>query len=371
MRKHNECNERIKHKYLNYLKEAMRNSEATVDGAAKALSRFEEYTGYRDFKNFRVEQAVAFKRYLALQNGQQSGKKLSKATLFTTLNHLKRFFHWLAGQNGFKSRISFSDSDYFNLSEKESRVARAYRDARVPSVEEIRCVIDHMPEKTEIERRNRALVAFTVLTGARNSAIVSLKLKHIDLVKGTVYQDAREVNTKASKTINTHFFPVDPLFQEIFESWVSYLRQDKIWGDDDPLFPATEVGVVSGLGFSVVGLKRAHWQGTESVRKIFKDAFAQAGVPYCTPHSFRKTLTRFCHRMSLTPEQVMALSQNFGHESPLTTFTSYGKVPDHRQGEIIRELRNRLTVKTVNTEQILATAIEALQAEAQKSKASV
>jgi hypothetical protein len=46
------------------LKEAKRHSEPTVDAAAKALSRFEEYTRCRDFKAFHYEQAVAFKRHL-------------------------------------------------------------------------------------------------------------------------------------------------------------------------------------------------------------------------------------------------------------------------------------------------------------------
>lgn len=40
--------------------------------------------------------------------------------------------------------------------------------------------------------------------------------------------------------------------------------------------------------------------------------------------------------MCQTPEQFKAWSQNLGHESPLTTFTSYGKVSLHRQGELIR-----------------------------------
>jgi len=49
---------------------------------------------------------------------------------------------------------------------------------------------------TDIERRNRALIAFTILTGARDSAIASIKLKHIDLIHRGVKQDAREVKTK-------------------------------------------------------------------------------------------------------------------------------------------------------------------------------
>jgi len=74
MTKHNKANERIKRKYFIYLKEARRYSEATVDGAAKALSRFEEYTGHKDFKSFRSEQAIGFKKRLAGQRAVQSGK---------------------------------------------------------------------------------------------------------------------------------------------------------------------------------------------------------------------------------------------------------------------------------------------------------
>ena len=60
MRTHNPANERIKREYFTYLKEAKRYSDASLDGVAKALSRFEAYTRYKDFKAFRIEQATAF-----------------------------------------------------------------------------------------------------------------------------------------------------------------------------------------------------------------------------------------------------------------------------------------------------------------------
>ena len=59
MSNHNPLNERIKRQYFTYLKEAKRQSEAAVDGAAAALSRFEEFTKWRDFKAFHHEQAIA------------------------------------------------------------------------------------------------------------------------------------------------------------------------------------------------------------------------------------------------------------------------------------------------------------------------
>jgi len=81
MRKYSPENERIKRRYFAYLKEAKRHSDPTVDAAAKALHRFEEYTKYKDFRVFHTEQAIAFKKHLAEQKAEQSGEKLSKATL--------------------------------------------------------------------------------------------------------------------------------------------------------------------------------------------------------------------------------------------------------------------------------------------------
>src|SRR5271170_2260980 len=237
MKKHSPENERIKHQYFAYLKEAKRHSEPTVDAAAKALRRFEEYTKYRDFKAFHTEQAIAFKKHLAEQKGQQSGEKLSKATLYSTLTQLKRFFQWLAGQPGFKSRIQYSDADYFNLSDKDTRVATAQREQRVPTLEQIKHVLHTMPANTDVERRNRALIALTLLTGARDQAIASMKLKHVDLVAGCVHQDARVVRTKFSKTFDTFFFPVGEEVRSIVEEWVRHLREVELWGNGDPLFP--------------------------------------------------------------------------------------------------------------------------------------
>src|SRR5215471_2327895 len=208
MKTHSPQNERIKRPYFIYLAEAKGFSEATLDAVAKALNRSETYTRFRDFKSFHIEQAKGFKASLAEQTSVRTKDRLSKATLYVTLSSLKRFFIWLAGQPGYKSRISYSDAEYFNLSAKETRIAKAHREARVPTLEQIRHVVDKMPAITEIERRNRALVAFTVLTGARDGAIASLKLGHVDIDEGRVDQDARQVKTKFSKSFTTWFFPV-------------------------------------------------------------------------------------------------------------------------------------------------------------------
>lgn len=352
MKKHNPANERIKRKYFAFLKEAKRHSEPTIDGAAKALNRFEVYSRFRDFKAFHFEQAIAFKRHLAEQTGQRSGTKLSKSTLHATLSHLKRFFQWLSLQPGYKSRIQYSDAEYFNLSDKDMRVATARRNKKVPTMEQIKHVISMMPTGTEIEKRNRALIAFTLLTGARDSAIASMKLKHVDLIEGCVNQDAREVQTKFSKTFTTYFFPVGEEIHDIVVAWVFFLKDEKLWGNDDPLFPATRIEVGASRQFEATGLSRDHWSTTTPIRNIFKNAFITAGLPYFNPHSFRDTLARFGEQLCKSPEQFKAWSQNLGHEKVLTTFLSYGEVACQRQGEIIRELAKPQESKVVGVEDI-------------------
>jgi integrase/recombinase XerD len=309
MRNHNPENERIKRAYFFYLKEARRLSEHSIDAAAAALSRFEAYTKYRDFKRFHAQQAIAFKRKLAEQVSQRTGEPLSKRTLFTTLNTLRGFFHWLAGQPGYRSHLNYSDSDYFNLSEKEARIAKASPEKRVSSIEQILHVLHAMPKATVIEQRNRAVIAFTLLTGVRDGATASLKLKHIDLADGKVIQDAREVKTKFSKTFTTWFFPVGDEVRQIFVDWIVFLKKDLLFGPDDPLFPATRVTLGNDHLFEAAGLSRSHWSNATPIRAIFKQAFTPDGLPYFNPHSLRRTLAQLGERLCHTPEEFKAGSQ--------------------------------------------------------------
>ncbi len=338
MTNHNATNERIKRQYFAYLTEALGHSEQTIDAVAKAISRFEAFTRYKDFKSFHIEQAKAFKRDLAERRGDRSGQPLSKATLYATLTALKRFFVWLAGQPGYKSRISYSDAEYFNLSVKETRIAKSGRPARVPTLEQIRYVIQNMPATTEIERRDRALVAFAIVTGARDGAIASFRLRHIDVAEGKIDHDAREVRTKFSKSYVTTFFPVGDDIRVVVVDWVNYLRAEKLWGLEDPLFPATKVAVGENHRFEAAGLDRRPWSSAGPIRAIFREAFAAAGLQYFNPHSFRKTLALLGGQKCRTPEEYKAWSQNLGHEDVLTTISSYGEVSSYRQTEIIRSL---------------------------------
>ena len=355
MIKHNAANERIKREYLAFLKGAHGRDEATIDRVAKSLARFEDSTGRKDFKRFHREQALAFKRKLGDTINANSGERLSKATVHSAIRDLKAFFEWLVREPGFKSKIQYSDADYFNLSDKDVTIARARREKRVPTPEQVRRVLAAMPAETVLHRRDRALVAFTAITGARVAALASFQLGHVNLEGGFVEQDARTVATKFAKSFRTYFMPVCDGAVDVVNRWAEELRGDHLRGPSDPLFPATLMGLDEHGAFQPQGLARHGWASTGPIRDIFKRAFEGAVLPYYNPHSFRDMLVRHAMTLDLSPEHMKAWSQNLGHADVLTTFTSYGHVPVHRQGELIRaELHQSDRLGALTREQVAA-----------------
>ncbi len=332
----NAKNDRLKHRYFEYLKESRQLDPQSVAAEAKALERFEEHTGWRDFGRYRTEMAVAFKRDLAKQTNVRTGKPLSKATVYSTLTALRKFFTWLADQRGYRARITVTSADYFKASLKDRTIAKARSVDRVPTLEQIRMVLATMPRGTPVERRDRAIVALAILIGARDDALASLRLKHVDLAEGRVFQDGREVRTKFGKSIESYFFPVGADVEAMFREWVDYLETELGFGPDDPLFPPVKMGVDENGNFAPVGFERRCWANAAPIRSLFKRVFTAAGMTYFNPHSFRKTLMQLLLELGLGEAGLVAWSQNLGHDDVNVTLNSYGALPVHRQRDVIR-----------------------------------
>ena len=336
-------NERIKRAYLSYLEEAQRKTKASANAAAAAIADFEATTSWKDFAKFHVEQARRYKRILEERTNNKTGKPLSKSTINSRLRALRAFFAWLAEQPGYKARIKRTDCDYFNLTDNDARIATARRERPAPEVELVRSLVQRMPGETDVQKRDRALIAFALLSGARDDAIASLNIGHVDLERRTVFQDARMVRTKNRKTFRSSFFPVGDDFEEIVRNWIGHLRNVLLYGPDDPLFPATRIVPGSGGGFEAVGLERRHWKSAGAIRRIFRDALAAQGLPYFYPHLLRKTVTRLGQDTVQTPAEEKAWSQNLGHEHLRTTINSYGAIPEHQQIQLMDGVRRRAT----------------------------
>lgn len=323
-------NERIKRQYADFLKHADGKAEQTIRQVEKAIQRYEQFTGLADFGTFDQQTAKGFKADLA-------NRELSKATILSTVTALKRFFGWLACEPGYKSKISRNDIEFLSLAEKDIRAAKAPADRAIPTLEQVLHVIERMPSATPIEKRNRALIAFIAITGTRDGAVISLRLKHYDPARNLVIQYPSEVATKFSKRINAFLLPIDDRLKTIVLDWYAYLRTDLLFSNDDPMFPKTAMAHDHDDCFVPVGLSREFWANASPVREIFRKSFQQARLPSVTPHAFRHMLVQIAFQRKLSPAHMKAWSQILGHQGLLTTLTSYGTLPLEMQGQLIAD----------------------------------
>ncbi len=245
MTRYVEANEWIKHDYANFLRNAKGQDDTSIEKARAAILRFEESTRFKPFKKFHRQQAADFKTYLDRHKNAKTGTPLDISTIDATLRQVKGFFHWLVSQAGFKRVLTYADVEYFNNTRKAGRVAHAQRDIPYPSLQQAAHTFQAMPFETEFDKRDKALFAFFMLTGARDGAVASLRLKHVNVELGHVFQDAQEVNTKDTKSIMCQFFPVVPAYRKCFDAYFAYLRGVKLFGSDDALFPKARISLSS------------------------------------------------------------------------------------------------------------------------------
>jgi integrase len=279
------------------------------------------------------------------------------------MSALQEFFRWVAWQPGFRSKIHVPDIEYFNLSDKDISIAKAPRYKSFPTLEQIRKVIHSMPSDTDVQRRNRALIAFTLLTGIRDGALASLRLKHIDLAHDPILvkQEPDQVRTKRSKPILSCLLPIGcEDLKTIVIDWIKELLEVKYYSLEHPLFPRTRIGHDANQSFSAQGLEPECWSTASPIREIFKTAFEAAGLPYFHPHLFRRTIAHAGQKICRTPEEFKAWSQCLGHSSPLTTFSSYGELDPDRQSEVIKglSLENRDEDKFDTILQLLRSGVK-------------
>ena len=199
-------NERMKREYSFFLEAVNGKQSGTIDAALRAIERFEITTNRKPFRKFNVEQARSFRARLGEETGA-SGKPLSVATIASTLKHLRNFFLWLSREPGFRAALNANDANYFTPSEQDMRVAAARREKHVATLEEIKHVLALMPAETTIERRNRALIAFAILSwrARRRSGVVSLEARRHE---GANRLSGRPRSAhESAKNLRFHVFP--------------------------------------------------------------------------------------------------------------------------------------------------------------------
>lgn len=338
MAKLNIKNECVKRRFSKWLKEANGCCEATADNVEKAILLYEDFSKQADFVSFNSDKAKQFKDWL--KKRQHRDKPISLVTYYTYLRYLRKFFSWLSWQAGYKSKITPDIVDYLKISEKEERIATQYTPRNFPPLEYVVKLAGSIKINSEVDLRDRALIAFTLLSGMRDKAIATLPLGCFNETTLSIDQNPRKgVETKFSKHIPTTLPKFnDELLNYIIE-WVKHLK-NKSFGSQDPLFPRSkqEQGK-DNLSFEqATETEPVFWQGTGRIREIFKKRSKEAGLTYYPPHTYRHLAFDLAFRHCNTGEQLKAISQNFGHERIATSLSAYANYPQDRLSEIINSM---------------------------------
>lgn len=338
MTKNKAKNEIIKRKFFGYLKGAEGCCESTITSIEKAIVQYQEFTKEADFSSFSQKKVEDFKEWL--HNRQFRGKKLSLVTIHTYLRYLRKFFVWLAWQPGYKSKIRQDAINYLKVTKKEAKIASQSSPRNYPSLNYVIKLANSISPITEIDQRDQALIAFTLLSGMRDKAITTLPLGCFDEEKQAILQDPRlGVDTKFSKLIPSTLLQFNPQLLNCFLNWVTYLKS-KGYGIKDPLFPRSkQTQGENNLSFeSSTEIEPEFWRVTGSIRSIFKQRAENAGLPYFPPHTFRHLAIDLALKNACNGEEIKAISQNFGHEHISTTLSSYANYDPARLSEILKNM---------------------------------
>ena len=186
------------------------------------------------------------------------------------------------------------------------------------------------------QMRDRAVFALLFLTGVRVAALVSLKVKHINLAETSVMQDPREVATKFGKRIDTFFAKGFGDAEEALRAWMIHLDEVAFYGPDAPLFPAPVPG----------HRRRGPVQRRLQARRVPAPRLAEYRArPQDRVPGFRRCRPAQLRTSRLSPHarpprradvaEFVANAQNLGHTDVRTTLRSYGQLSRERQRELV------------------------------------
>ncbi len=323
---YNPVNERMKYKYRQHLRRIGQRDEKTVLAALKHIREFEIFMGFAGFEKFNDHIADKYIQYMFSAD-------LSLSYITDNIRAVKDFLNWLERQRGYRSKINYNHIDYLNISRNQRKTAKAKEYQKAYKYDQIIHVIRQMPDKTDKEKRDKAIVSLQALCTLRISELRTVKIKNLVEEDGQyfIYVCPKSMSVKFAKTRHAVFIPLpDDIITNVIQ-WGGYLRSLG-FKDADPLFPKinNHFGRTNMLEQKI---RKEEIKSNTTMRDIFKKAFEAAGYEYIKPHSFRKTLARYAETQS--PAFLNAVRQNLGHSSIDTTLTSYGQLSVAEQRKLI------------------------------------
>jgi hypothetical protein len=185
-------NERILREYQDY---CGRDAAETRDARFASIRDFEAFVGLKSLRKVTTADAARYREVLA-ERGRDGG---SRSAIAHRASHLRMFFAWLVKQEGYR-QMNHSTADYFVLSRRDMAKAAPTEAPKHLAIDDVARMVGAMPSASLINRRDRAIIAFTCLVGTRASATASLRLGDVDISGRRVVQDGQQVRVKNSKS---------------------------------------------------------------------------------------------------------------------------------------------------------------------------
>jgi integrase len=326
----NNLNERVKYKYRQHLRRVSQKDEKTILAALKHIRCFEVYMKFAGFIKFNDHVADKYIQRMFTEN-------LSLSYISDNVRALKDFLKWLERQRGYRSKINYNHIDYLNISRNQRNTAKATEYSKSYKYEEIIQTVRQMPDQSEKDKRDRAIISLQALCALRPGELRTVKLKSLIKEDGVyfIYVSPKNMSVKFAKTRHANFVPLpDDITANVIQ-WRDYLLSLE-FRDADPLFPKID-NRFARANLLEQSIKKEEIKSDTTIRNIFKKAFENAGFKYIKPHNFRKTLARYAETQS--PAFLNAVRQNLGHESIDTTLSSYGQLSMAKQRENIANVK--------------------------------
>jgi integrase len=323
-------NDRIIYKWLFY---AGRYDVKTVDRHLAAIRYFEAFLQGKPFHTLTTNDVAKVRDDLKRRAKGSATDHLSSSSIKHTVSHLIAFIDWLLKQDGFK-RLPKDLTGYLKLPKATIAASTAAKSKDFPTLAEAEDLLKQMPSKSLAEQRARAIFAIAFLGALRADTIASLKIKHIDIDKRLILQDASTVRAKAGKHMEILWFPIPRTFESTVIEWVQKLESFGFMADDS-LFPDLKF-LKHRLAFMLhkpVPVMTTQYVVTQA----FAIASRNSDIKY-TPHAAKHTIGAERDLRPLTQLERKAWSVNMGHESEQITERHYGKLTDDLRFEVLENV---------------------------------
>jgi integrase len=290
----------------------------TVSMYVNAIHEFEVANNFKDFRKYNSDWAIIFKDYMNDKRNKNTGQNISKSYYYHYMGFVRQFLEWLRENEKDYAKINKRDIRYLNTTKNDKNQAKATNYPESHNIPDILATILKMPENTEIEKRNKAMLSLFVLTTPRISSMQEARVGKIryfeDYDIWAFMQDPRLQNTKTSQCITAFFIgQVEDLIANVI-NWKKHLesqgRKDK-----DYLFPKITPSFTKEGNTEMI-LTKEYIQSPTQIRQLVREAYENNGLKYIKPHNFRHSITRHVRKTSTNPvNTTIALAENYGQNN--------------------------------------------------------